>query len=163
MCVILKCHVFRSQQQETNADRMSNYAQALHEACAHGQRETVEQLLRLGVDGHKTALLGGETPLHFAVQSGNWSLVSLLLQHGFDPNIPNNYGATCFHYAGWKPAIVKLLLRFVNLGHAPRVLFDAASRQKQWFENDYTSRAVHEQYLTACQFSYKATTLFVFH
>ena len=85
--------------------------QALHEACAHGHRDTAEVLLRFGADAQRVTYLGGETPLHLAVRSGERSLVFLLLRHGCDPNLPNSYGGTCFHYAGSVPTIAKLLLR----------------------------------------------------
>lgn len=65
----------------------------------------------MGADTRKATFLGGDTPLHLAVNSGDRSLVFLLLRHGCDPNVPNNYAATCFHYAGSKPTIAKLLLR----------------------------------------------------
>lgn len=85
--------------------------QAVHEACANGHRDTLEQLLKRGADTQKTTFLGGDTALHLAVNSGERSLVFLLLRAGADPNVPNKYSATCFHYAGAKPAIAKLLLR----------------------------------------------------
>lgn len=89
-----------------------NPRKALHEACANGHRDTVEQLLKLGMlDTHKGTYLGGDTPLHLAVSSGERSLVFLLLRHRCDPNLPNKFGATCFHYADRQPAIAKLLLR----------------------------------------------------
>ncbi|CAM9403138.1 unnamed protein product [Pylaiella littoralis] len=85
---------------------------AIHEACAYGHRNTVEQLLKRGADTRKVTFLGGETPLHLAVRSGDRRSVCLLLRHGCDPNVRNKYSATCFHYAGSKPAIAKLLLRY---------------------------------------------------
>ncbi|CAM9554622.1 unnamed protein product [Scytosiphon promiscuus] len=85
---------------------------AVHEACANGHRDTLEQLLKRGADIQSTTFLGGDTPLHLAVNSGERPLVFLLLRHGCNPNVPNKYGATCFHYAGRKPAIAKLLLRY---------------------------------------------------
>ncbi|CAM9092383.1 unnamed protein product [Ectocarpus fasciculatus] len=85
---------------------------AVHEACANGHRDALEQLLNRGADTQKTTFLGGDTALHLAVTSGNRSAVFLLLRHGCDPNVPNKYSATSFHYAGSKPTIAKLLLRY---------------------------------------------------
>ncbi|XP_041116948.1 putative ZDHHC-type palmitoyltransferase 6 [Polyodon spathula] len=41
----------------------------------------------------------GFTPLHYAAFQGNRGLVELLLQHGADPNLPNDAGQTPFHFA----------------------------------------------------------------
>ncbi|CAM9416498.1 unnamed protein product [Hapterophycus canaliculatus] len=105
---------------------------AVHEACASGHRDTLEQLLRRGADTESTTFLGGDTPLHLAVNSGERSLVFLLLRHGCNPNVPNKYSATCFHYAASKPAIAKLLLRYDG-----KVSIRDKSRKTPW---DY----VHE-------------------
>ncbi|MGH0139783.1 UNVERIFIED_CONTAM: hypothetical protein FKN15_070094, partial [Acipenser sinensis] len=41
----------------------------------------------------------GFTPLHYAAFQGNRGLAELLLQHGADPNLPNDAGQTPFHFA----------------------------------------------------------------
>ncbi|RXM36887.1 Rho GTPase-activating protein 22, partial [Acipenser ruthenus] len=41
----------------------------------------------------------GFTPLHYAAFLGNRGLAELLLQHGADPNLPNDAGQTPFHFA----------------------------------------------------------------
>ncbi|CAM9477623.1 unnamed protein product, partial [Choristocarpus tenellus] len=49
-------------------------------------------------------------PLHLAVKSSCYPIVSLLLEQGCDPNTSNHFGATPFHYIS-KPSIAKLMLR----------------------------------------------------
>jgi ankyrin repeat protein len=46
---------------------------------------------------------GGQTLLHFAAERGNPEIVSLLLQHGADPNLTDNSGETPLYEIVGKP------------------------------------------------------------
>ncbi|CAN0037903.1 unnamed protein product, partial [Choristocarpus tenellus] len=50
---------------------------AVHEACASGKIETLELLLRKGADLQRKTFLGADTPLHLAVKSSCYPIVSL--------------------------------------------------------------------------------------
>ena len=75
------------------------------------QLDVIEELIGRGVE-LDTPDVGGETPLFFAVQSGNILAVQALLSAGANPNPINKAGRTPLHYAaaGGCFAIVEILL-----------------------------------------------------
>ena len=75
------------------------------------QLDVIEELIGRGVE-LDTPDVGGETPLFFAVQSGNILAVQALLSAGANPNPMNKAGRTPLHYAaaGGRFAIVEILL-----------------------------------------------------
>ncbi len=84
--------------------------------------DEVDKLLKQGFPVNEREEYLGETPLQIAIESGNLSLIELLLTAGADSNMPDdldhlplNYGGnTPLHYAVRKGdiEIVRLLLKF---------------------------------------------------
>ncbi|XP_073526234.1 uncharacterized protein [Phyllobates terribilis] len=77
----------------------ANERGALHFAAREGQTEMCKYLLEeLKLDVNvKDA--DGETPLVHAARQGKTATAVYLVDHGADPNIPSNLGATALHHA----------------------------------------------------------------
>src|SRR5262249_58944027 len=60
---------------------------------------------------HQPAGPGGSTPLMYAALYGDADSVRLLLNHGADPNIRNDAGATVLMWAVEDPEKIRLLMR----------------------------------------------------
>lgn len=65
----------------------------IHSAASMGDIETMERLVKKGVNVNRTNLWG-KTALHSAIVAGQVSTVSWLLAHGADPNCPNDKDIT---------------------------------------------------------------------
>lgn len=75
-----------------NKSRNDTSETPLHVACALPNRtDTVQQLIKMGADIHKTNIKG-ETPLLIAAAHFNVELVAMLLEAGADPNTKNHSG-----------------------------------------------------------------------
>jgi serine/threonine protein kinase len=79
----------------------------LVDACAEGNKEEVESLLKKGADA---SIVGA---IHHAAVNGNIDIVQALLNKNADVNVQDEDGMTALHYAGRKghKDVVKLLLR----------------------------------------------------
>lgn len=63
-------------------------------AIENNQVDTVQQLLRYGVDVHTTEHKHGFTPLHLAASLGNEEIVKMLLKYFANPNATANNNST---------------------------------------------------------------------
>lgn len=82
--------------------------------------EAIKLLLTKGAKNN--VLIGEMTHLHFCASSGQTAVVILLLDNGYDVNVPDINGTTPLHYAIFKDrrAMVKLLLdrgANINIGN----------------------------------------------
>jgi ankyrin repeat protein len=73
-------------------------ATALYWAAEKGCADTVETLIKAGVDANQTQKLGW-TPLMAAAANGHLNVVSALIQAGADKNASNSKGKTAFTLA----------------------------------------------------------------
>ena len=79
----------------------------------HGDIESLESYLNSPEVDLTVKDSIGETPLHVAVENNNYQIVQLLLEHGADVNILDDYNDTPLHLASAKDlniSIVQLLL-----------------------------------------------------
>lgn len=67
--------------------------QLLHVATVNGDKLSVETLLSEGALVNDRGE-NGFTPLHYAVEQGHYDIVLLLLSHGADKNIENDFCET---------------------------------------------------------------------
>ncbi|XP_040600914.1 uncharacterized protein LOC121140287 [Mesocricetus auratus] len=79
-------------------DRDCKQRTALHYACAYGQVEVVNFLLKNNCDVDAIDM-NSVTPLMKAVQNWTYECVCTLLKHGADPNHMDKDGNTSLHYA----------------------------------------------------------------
>ena len=82
----------------------------IYEASKAGDTEEVERLIRTGVDLNKKKNDDDSAPIHLAAGKGHTATVKLLLDHGANIDLKNNYGWTPIHRAADKghTDIVKL-------------------------------------------------------
>ncbi|THC91507.1 hypothetical protein EYZ11_009038 [Aspergillus tanneri] len=86
---------------------------ALHFAASKSSDTAVRivrELLKMGANPGIPTRFGGNTPLHYAVQSGSVEIMTSLLHHKskykpVDPNIPNYSGVTALHKAAAVPGL----------------------------------------------------------
>jgi ankyrin repeat protein len=83
----------------------------LMEALRNGDRHAFRRTLRRDSAATNRRGPGGSTPLMYAALYGDADSVRLLLNHGADPNIPNDAGATALMWAVEDPEKIRLLLR----------------------------------------------------
>ena len=111
---------------DTNIDEMDNVNRhLLSEACFGGNRELVTHLLSLGANPNVDCRESNyNTPLSVAVVMNDPVIVSLLLNHGANPGIPNFRGDTAYHHAVLIPDSLEMLLlrrppaHSVNIGNS---------------------------------------------
>ena len=77
----------------------SDIHKKLYDASSGGDDTLVRELLTAGADPDKYKDSNGFTALIVAVNRGNDSIVSILIQHGANPNIQNKYENTALHNA----------------------------------------------------------------
>jgi len=89
----------------------------LHVAARDGDVDRVRELLAQGADANvqvrsreQRSPEWGNTPLHYAVASGNAEIVKLLVDKGTKVEAANDRGATALHRATQNVEIVKLLI-----------------------------------------------------
>jgi ankyrin repeat protein len=84
----------------------------LHFACKYWGKETVEILLKAGVDPDSKTTPGGSTPLFVCVVFSNTAAVEILIKNGADVNAVNSEGQTPLIFATLNGSVdcVKLLL-----------------------------------------------------
>jgi len=94
---------------------------ALYIASCRGCADTVRQLVSLGADlnaeCHASNIYANDakwSPLHVASFKGKTPVTRILLEHGANPNAPDNLGATALHLASssGKVSDVELLLEY---------------------------------------------------
>ena len=68
-------------------------SQVLHLAAFRGSTTDVEAFIALGADINAIGDLG-LTPLHYAVLGGHADTVALLMEHGAQQDMPNEFGET---------------------------------------------------------------------
>jgi len=73
---------------------------ALFALVEMGKCETIAHLIRRGAAINHKTLRPGTTPLHYAAKR-SCKEVSLLLDHGADPNIQDRHGRTPLHFAAY--------------------------------------------------------------
>jgi len=80
---------------------MANYAGLeLHEACASGDTDAVEECIKSGIDVNiKDTDWNDRTPLHWAAMKGHGDIVQLLLRNRADPNLLMDNGWSPLHSA----------------------------------------------------------------
>ena len=83
----------------------------LTEALRSGDRHAFRKMLRQDSTATNRRGPGGSTPLMYAALYADADSVRLLLNHGADPNIRNDAGATALMWAVEDPEKIRLLLR----------------------------------------------------
>jgi len=80
---------------------MANYAGLeLHEACATGDSDAVEECIKSGIDVNtQDTDWNDRTPLHWACMKGHGDIVQLLLKNEADPNLLMDNGWSSLHSA----------------------------------------------------------------
>ena len=63
-------------------------------ACAEGNLDTVEKLLRAGAEINYRTTGTGYTPLHWAIYEENFEIARLLIDRGAEANISDEHGET---------------------------------------------------------------------
>lgn len=96
---------------------MSNYAGLeLHEACAAGDSDAVEECIKSGIDVNaQDSDWNDRTPLHWACMKGHGDIVLLLLENRADPNILMDNGWSSAHSAA-ETGHVSILRALVQYG-----------------------------------------------
>lgn len=85
----------------------------LHLASFFGHREVAQFLLQRGADmAARSRNATGNRPLHAALAGRRFDIARLLVRHGSNVNIQDNYGWTALHHAAYSGnlAMVELLL-----------------------------------------------------
>ena len=96
---------------ETPVSPADPKAGRLMEALRSGDRHAFRKMLRQDSTATNRRGPGGSTPLMYAALYGDADSVRLLLNHGADPNIRNDAGATALMWAVEDPEKIRLLLR----------------------------------------------------
>lgn len=79
-------------------DKYDHNRTALLNAAHCGAKETVNMLIGAGADINAQSI-GGFTALMFAIIKEHKYIAMVLLKHGADPNISNDYGDTALSWA----------------------------------------------------------------
>jgi len=96
---------------ETPVSPADPKAVRLMEALRRGDRHAFRKVLRQHSTVTNRRGPGGSTPLMYAALYGDADSVRLLLNHGADPNIRNDAGATALMWAVEDPEKIRLLMR----------------------------------------------------
>lgn len=72
--------------------------QLLHVASVNNDKESVEELLKAGADINAKGE-NGFTPLHYAVEQGNYNIVNLLIYFGANKSVKNEFNETALDLA----------------------------------------------------------------
>lgn len=98
--VITNC-VLTNSCYELFREAMANYAGLeLHEACATGDSDAVEECIKSGIDVNtQDTDWNDRTPLHWACMKGHGDIVQLLLKNEADPNLLMENGWNSLHSA----------------------------------------------------------------
>jgi len=95
---------------------MANFAGLeLHEACASGDSDAVEECVKSGMDVNtKDSDWNDRTPLHWACMKGRGDIVQLLLDNKADPNLLMDNGWNSLHSAAETGhlSIIRALVQF---------------------------------------------------
>ena len=95
----------------TDVDELDSVNRSiLVQACFSGNTSLVRDLLALGANVNVVTDGNFPTPLSAAITVQDIPLVSLLLEHGANPCIPNFRGDTAFHHAVMHPTFLEILL-----------------------------------------------------
>lgn len=96
---------------------MANYAGLeLHEACATGDGDAVEECIKSGIDVNtKDTDWNDRTPLHWACMRGHGDIVNLLLENKANPNLSMDNGWSTLHSAA-ETGHVSILRALVQYG-----------------------------------------------
>lgn len=78
---------------------LSNRCGALHAAALNGNVECLKELIKRGCNVTSSVHSHGATPLHLAAYNDHQSIVSILLEHGADPNALDNRKRTPAQWA----------------------------------------------------------------
>jgi len=70
----------------------------LHVASVNNDKESVEELLKAGADINAKGE-NGFTPLHYAVEQGNYNIVNLLIYFGANKSVKNEFNETALDLA----------------------------------------------------------------
>ena len=81
----------------------------LYNSSRNGYYDIAEFLIKIGADVNARQQTGS-TPLHGAAFYGHESIVKLLLEHGCDPKIKNNYGNTAAEEANEANTIIRTII-----------------------------------------------------
>jgi ankyrin repeat protein len=74
-------------------------AMRLMDALRDGDRQRFEQILAASPEAADRRAVGGSTPLMYAVLYGDVEAMRVMLDHGADPNVANDAGATALMWA----------------------------------------------------------------
>ena len=88
-------------------------ATALHIAALHGKTAAIRFLIQEHQFDPNAQNIAGETPLHYAVRSGMYEAVQVLIQNGARVEALDNYGQTLLHKAAMtnRSSLIAMLIK----------------------------------------------------
>ncbi|KAJ5071038.1 serine/threonine-protein kinase tnni3k-related [Anaeramoeba ignava] len=103
-------HTILNEKIDTNKRNLGGYT-GLHIAISLVNKQMAQMLLKRGADPNLADSTKLNTPLHFAVSSGNYSLIKLILSFGPNPFVKNKNQKLPIQMTGSVP-IKKFLVRY---------------------------------------------------